>query len=267
MESPELPADMKGLFRTTDECKPLDGGRKLLITSSGGAAVLVTREGKRLLFYGRAANAHSADLLPRGRIAVAASRDSGGRGDSLIIFDPLPSNRELWREPLPSGHGAVWDVKRRLLWALGDTELKAYQLRDWETGNPKLALAATVELPEPGGHDLAALGTTPLMTVTTGRRCWLFDRDKRSFSPHPTLSEHPGVKSISVHPVTGQLVYVQAEGREWWAERLRFLDPAKIVHTAGEHYYKARWVAIATTEEEPRITERFRPLSVASSSR
>ena len=241
-EASELPEDVKALFKTTDECKPIDNGRKVLITSSGGAVALVDRNEKRVLFYGRAANAHSADLLPGGRIAVAASVDPRGRGDRLFIFDLTRADEPLWSEELPSGHGAVWDEQRKLLWALADEDLRGYRLRDWETNQPRLERVLKIALPEPGGHDLYPVGGGPLLTVTTGNRCWLFDRDTHRFVPHPALGEHPGVKSISVHPETGQLVYVQAEGKNWWAERLHFLNPERTLQTPGEHHYKARWV-------------------------
>jgi len=241
-EAGELPDDVKALFKTTDECKPVDNGRKVLITSSGGAVALVDRGDKRVLFYGRAANAHSADLLPGGRIAVAASVDPKGRGDRVVIFDLTRPDQPLWSDELPSGHGAVWDEQRNLLWALADENLHGYRLRDWETSQPKLERVLKIALPEAGGHDLYPLSGGPLLTLTTGNRCWLFDRDTHGFVPHPALGGYAGVKSISVHPVTGQLVYVQAEGKNWWAESLHFLNPEKTLHTPGEHYYKARWV-------------------------
>ena len=46
---------------------------------------------------------------------------------------------------------------------------------------------------------------------------------------------------IDYHPVTKRLVYVQAEGEHWWAERLHFLDPVGTFHETGQHWYKARW--------------------------
>jgi hypothetical protein len=241
-EARELPDDVKALFKTTDECKPKDNGRKVLITSSGGAVALVDRYEHRILFYGRAPNAHSADLLPRGRVAVAASVDPEGRGDRLVIFDLTLSDQALWSEELPSGHGVVWDEQRKLLWALADKDVRGYRLRDWETGQPKLDRVLKIALPEAGGHDLYPVSGTALLTVSTGNRCWLFDRDDHTFVPHPTLGDYSRVKSISLHPTTGQLVYVQAEGENWWAERLRFLNPENTLHTPGEHHYKARWI-------------------------
>lgn len=103
-ERADLPADFKALFNTTDECKPFDGGSRVLITSSGGAVALVDRAKDRVLFYARAANAHSADLLPGGRVAVAASHHAGGNGDRLILFDLAKSDQELLSEELPWGH-------------------------------------------------------------------------------------------------------------------------------------------------------------------
>src|SRR5829696_2620291 len=42
-DSSEIPKDMHALFRTTDDCKPVDGGRRILISSSGGGVALVDR--------------------------------------------------------------------------------------------------------------------------------------------------------------------------------------------------------------------------------
>lgn len=237
----DLPDAFKPLFGSTDECKPYDRGARVLITSSGGAAALVDRSSDRVLFYGRATNAHSADLLPNDRIAVAASHDAKGKGDRLILFAIGQPDVELWSDELPWGHGVVWDARRQLLWALADEDIRVYRLRDWQSSRPSLVRTATIPLPEGGGHDLQAVDDTR-MSVTTGNRCWLFDRDARTFSPHPQLGPEAKVKGISLHPVTGRIVYVQAEGKDWWAERLRFLNPADTFHVPGEHFYKARWV-------------------------
>jgi hypothetical protein len=174
----DLPKEVHSLFRSTDECKPVDGGRSILITSSTGGVALVDRAKTATLFYGRAANAHSADLLPNGRIAVASSRDpKGNKGDSLILFDRTKSDQELWRGPLPSGHGVVWDEQRQRVWALSDREITCYELSNWTTPNPSLTQTGAFALPEPGGHDLFAIPGTPYLSVSTGEHCWIFDRD------------------------------------------------------------------------------------------
>lgn len=240
-ERADLPDAFKSLFNTTDECKPFDQGRKILITSSGGAVAYVDRQQDRVLFYGRAANAHSADLLPNNRIAVAASDDPEGKGDRLIVFDIEQPDQALWSEELPWGHGVVWDEQRQRLWALSNEDIRVYELKDWNTAAPKLVQVSTVVLPERGGHDLYPVPDTPYLSVTTGTHCWLFDRDTKTVLLHPELAEQAHVKSISQHPVTKQIVYVQAEGENWWAERLHFLNPEETFYFPDEHFYKARW--------------------------
>jgi hypothetical protein len=236
----DMPDDVEPLFNTTDECKPFDGGARILVTSSGGGVAFIDRSSDRVLFYGRVANAHSADLLPRGRVAVAASHDQAGKGDRLILFDLASSDRELSSVELPWGHGVVWDEQRQLLWALANDDIRVYELRDWESTTPRLERVAQIPLPEGGGHDFSIIDRT-LLAVSTARRCWLFDRNARTFLPHPELGDKAGVKSINHHPQSGRIVYVQAEGKNWWAERIHLLRPGGIVHVPGEHFYKARW--------------------------
>jgi hypothetical protein len=247
-DRPELPGHLQGVeFAGTDECKPVDGGRKILITSSGSGVALVDRQTGEALFWAVAENAHSADMLPGDRIAVATSGHEMAapprNPNRLIIYDAKTSEKELYSTELPYGHGVVWDEQRQLVWALSGRDVRAYRLVEWETDHPSLEFIAVVDLPEGGGHDLYPLPHSPLMTVTTVSHCWLFDRDKRSFRLHPQLGEAGYVKSISVNPVTGQIAYVQSEGENWWAERVRLLDAAGELHRPGERVYKARWNA------------------------
>lgn len=237
----ELPEHMRSKFNSTDECKPFDGGKKLLITSSGDGVAVIDRETGTVRFYATVPNAHSAEILPGNRVVVAASHKDDARGDRLIVFDLDESEKELCSDELPWGHGVVWDETRQVLWALADKDIRVYELEDWDTAKPLLAREAIIELPEGGGHDLYPIPGTNLLSVTTGRHCWLFDRDKRNFKLHPDLSEERGVKSISVNPLTNQLVYIQAEGGHWWSERVHFLHPEHDLHFSGEHFYKARW--------------------------
>ncbi len=242
----ELPAELKQWqFASTDECKPLGGGKWMLITSSGSGVALVERGTGRASFWAVAENAHSADLLPGGRVAVATSGHEGSgpprNCNQLIIYDANTPEKELFSTALPEGHGVVWDEARGVLWALAHRDVRAYRLVDWDSDNPSLAMFFIVDLPEGGGHDLYPVPDSPLMTVTTGAHCWLFDRDKRSFKLHPQLRETGHANSISTNPVTGQIAYVQGEGEKWWAERVLLMQPDRVVELAGERVYKARW--------------------------
>ena len=56
-ERPEL-ADVADEFKTTDECKPVKGGQRILITSSSGGVAVVERETGEAVFHTTVPNAH-----------------------------------------------------------------------------------------------------------------------------------------------------------------------------------------------------------------
>jgi hypothetical protein len=240
-ESDGLPAHLRDKFRTTDECKPVDGGRKILIVSSGGGIALVERSTRKTLFHAFIGNAHSAEMLPGNRVVVAGSRHA--QGNCLAVFDLNQPEKIIYSEALDSGHGVVWDPSRQLLWALGYDQLKALRLKDWETRQPKLEMVATYPLPDQSGHDLIPVPQSDDLVITTGRNVFLFDRERKTFRPHPDLGNEKAVKAVSIHPRTGQIVYVQAEGTNWWAGGLRMRNPVGEVRLPGERLYKARWNA------------------------
>lgn len=239
-DSPGIPADMRALFRTTDDCKPVDGGRRILISSSGGGVALVDRETRRASFVTRVTNAHSIEMLPGGRIAAAASVSKEGTGDRIVIFDAA-TGKELASDALRSGHGAVWDDARRVLWALGGDVLRAYNVGP-PGGPTTLERTFEVALPSEGGHDLVAIAGSPRLFVSTVRRCYYFDRERRQFSPHDVLGERADIKSYSIQSRTGRIAYIQAERPNWWAEHLHFQRPDGTLRLPGEHLYKARWI-------------------------
>ena len=73
----------------------------------------------------------------------------------------------------------------------------------------------------------------------------IFDRGKKTFSPHQALRDFENVKSIHVHPGTGEVVWTLSDKGFWWTATLRFLNPESTIERSGERLYKARWVASA----------------------
>jgi hypothetical protein len=241
-ERPEIPEELRKRFGTTDDCKPADGGAAILITSSGGAVALVERATGRAVFWAAVENAHSAEMLPGGRILVAGS--TGKNGNRIVLFDRTRPGQELASYPLQGAHGAVWDPETRAVWALGETELHTYALEGWDVATPSLALTRRIALPDAGGHDLRPIPGTRKLVLTTRGNVWTLDRNCLLFEAHDRLGSLEGVKCVDVHPGTGRIAFVQAE-TSWWASRVRFLSPDGEVQLPGERIYKARWNAAA----------------------
>ena len=105
-DSPSIPDGFRAKFRSTDDCKPYEGGL-ILVTSSSGGVALIQRSTKMCQFLAESRNAHSACLLPADRLAVAASYG----GDEMQFYD-LTDDRKpavpVQTIPLEGAHGAVW---------------------------------------------------------------------------------------------------------------------------------------------------------------
>ena len=231
---------MRPLFRTTDDCKPLDGGRRILISSSGGAVALIDRQTRRASFVARVTNAHSIEMLPGGRIAAAASVSTAGSGNRIVIFDA--AGKELTSDELRSAHGVVWDESRER--ALGAWRRRAARLcrrRSRRLDDPRSPLrdrrcpiaAATTSCHSPVRR---ACSSAPSGAASISIAIGGSSRPTRRSAIVPTSSATTSTAS------TGRIVYVQAEGSNWWAEHLHFAQPEGTLRLPGEHLYKARWV-------------------------
>jgi hypothetical protein len=232
VDHPEIPEALRKKFGSTDDCKPVDGGRRILITSSGGAAALVDRATGKVLFCVAAPNAHSAEMLPGHRIVVACSTKPDG--NRLDLYDLSNADKPLASDELQGAHGVVWDPERKVLWALGTFELRSYAVTD------TLVRKQTFTLPNEGGHDLRAIPHRPGLTVTTHHHVWVFDRDLLTFQTFPQLGDYDNVKSMDFDPESGVLAYIKAE-KSWWAERVKFVGLDRTVEFPGAKLYKARW--------------------------
>ena len=219
-------------FNHLDECKPVADGSKVLVSASNGGCALVERPSGRVLWRAHVTNAHSLELLPRNRVVVASSLG----GDHLVIFDLARSGVPLWKTPLHSAHGVVWEEASRCLWALGFDELRCYELRDWETDKPSLALKASYPLPTANGHDLRAVPDSRDLIITSETSVQLFDRDKASFRPHPLLAESKKIKSVDIHPTTKRIALSD------WSAVLHLRSPDGQILLKTSRPYKARWL-------------------------
>jgi hypothetical protein len=247
-ESEGLPEGLRKKFGSTDECKPTDDGKSLLIASSGGACALVERETGKTLWYASVPNAHSIEALPGGRVVAAAS--TAAEGNRLILFDLAQPEKRLWEGELHSAHGVVWDEARRSLWALGFDELRRYELVDWDSSAPSLKLVQTFDLPDEGGHDLQAVPASDDLVLSTHAGVRRFDREKGEFRPVDSFAQAAHVKCVSHHPTSGRVAVVQASEEAWWSDTIRLREPEGKIVLPGEKIYKVRWLVEETADAD-----------------
>ena len=232
----ELPIEYQKYLIPLDECKPVDNGNKILLTSSGGGVLLLDKASKKCLFHAHVPMAHSADLLPNNRIAVALSKDN--KGNSIELYDISKSEHRLFRDSLYSGHGSVWMDKEKRVYTLGYNEIRAYSLADWESDSPSLKLEKRWETPIIGGHDLVKVEDHKLI-MTAHEGVYWFDTEKEEFTPFIPLQNRANIKSINFIPETEFMVYTQAE-INWWTHHIYLENPHKVLIINDIDLYKVR---------------------------
>lgn len=232
-EAADIPEEARRDFHHMDECKPIKNGAEILVCASNGGCALIDRSTKRVLWRARARNAHSLAMLPHEHAVVASSLT----GDHLEVFDLKGGASPVFKTPLHSAHGVVWDAQRQCLWALGFDELRAYILSEAKNETLTLQLKSSHKLPDADGHDLRAVPGCQDLILTTAHGVYLFDRERAAFRLHPLLGAELNVKSVDSHPGSGRIVLGQ------WATSLRLFQPIGRVDFRGRaRPYKARWM-------------------------
>lgn len=235
-EANDLPDPYQKLLVPTDECKPVDGNKKILITSSGGGVVLVDRKTKKSLFYAHSPMAHSAEILPNERVVIALSTHKDG--NSIEVYDLKVPEKVIFKDSLYSGHGVVWMSKQKSLFALGYNELRRYTLKDWNSDRPELQLEEKWILPDNGGHDLMAVSDSKLILTTT-KNVWVFNIPGKEFSPFEPLKQMSNIKSVNYNESTEELIYTKGE-ISWWTHNIYCRNPDKTLIIPRINIYKAR---------------------------
>lgn len=244
----DIPAGYIGMFNHCDDAKLVDGGTKLLVTSSSttGGCALIDRNTEKCLFYARANNAHSAELLPDGRLVVACSTGTNDRNNSLLVFDTDKPDEVKYQAELTSAHGVQWIASRQRLYAIGEDKLVEYSLSDWNTDQPKLHVERTITTPKNGLHDLTVVSDDELLCA--GNSAYLLHLDNLTFDELPQFRGESNVKSVNYNKSSGVIWATIAE-ESWWTFHIKEMhigsnDPVKVLSVPFDKYatnvYKCR---------------------------
>ncbi len=160
-------------------------GNIVMMVGSGGDAVVVSYPDKKMIWSNSDVgnNPHSIEILPDGNIACAASNGSTVRlyHTSDIQYGAYVSPNDYVEYSLSDAHGALWDPKNNILWALGAYELVTYKV-EGENMSATLVQTGSYPLPTYWGHDLVAdLNDNDYLWVTTGEAMYRFNKQTGEF--------------------------------------------------------------------------------------
>lgn len=233
-EAADLPEEYRSrMFNTMDDCKAINGGKQILVSSSSGAIAIVNLEDKKVVFHAAVPNAHSIALLPGNLVAAAASTHKAG--NKIMLFNIARPGKVLYTDSLYSAHGLVWDAKRQRLFALGYSVLREYRIASPDA----LQLENEWNIPGIGGHELQPAPGGNHLFVTEHHGSWVFDINAQKFSKRKGLPDAENVKSLG-QLKSGQYIYTIPE-ESWWTFHVKFSAPERSFAFPDMHVYKARW--------------------------
>ena len=206
-----------------DECKFVDNGTKLLLTSSYGWCALLDYETGKVLFHTtQTPNAHSAEYIPGGYVAVATSVGSTTLHNQVQLYSIDNNEKILASAELYSGHGLVWDYNRSVLYGAGGDLIKIFNLSLGAT--PSITLKKTIKAPKNGIHDLMRVDNSTL--TVAGDHAYLFNVDTELFTEMTLFSGSASIKSLNYNGETGEIWYTDAtipEGSQSWSsQKIRY---------------------------------------------
>ncbi|CAG5000792.1 hypothetical protein DYBT9275_02533 [Dyadobacter sp. CECT 9275] len=221
------------MFRTMDDCKAINSGKQILVSSSSGAIAILNMKDGKVLFYAAVPNAHSIALLPGNLVAAAAS--TAKDGNKIMLFDQAKPDSPLFTDSLYSAHGLVWDQKRASLFALGYDVLREYKL----VSKNRLELVNKWKIPGIGGHELMPVPDGENLFVTEHHGSWQFSLKTYSFTKIQGFPDAENIKSLGQN-AEGQYIFTIPE-KSWWTYHVKFHQPARTLAFPDMHVYKARW--------------------------
>ena len=150
------------------------------------------------------------ELLPNGIIAVASSE-----GNEIRLFNI--NDGDTFSDAniqLTDAHGTLWDPEWNLLWTLGKTDLKAYEISLGNGGTVSVEEKISKPLITSKGHDLAPVydNDKNKLWVTTDSAVYVYNKDSGEFTLAESSIQKTLVKGISNFK-DGSIVMTYPDGK------------------------------------------------------
>jgi len=216
---------------STDESNKFTGGTDLKIrkmkiwqntdyaamSDNSMAAIIAYPSGQRVWSKVIPANVHSAELLPNGNIALAAS---DGNWVRVYASSQGADNNTYAEFPLGAAHAVLWDPDINALWVTGqdlsnNTHIITALAVGGNDANPELTELKQyrVTLPTVWGHEISAYyGNKNLLWVTTNGGEYVFNKTTKTLTTAPT-NNLTFVKGMVNQP-SGQIVLVRPDANK-----------------------------------------------------
>jgi len=207
----------ENLCKYLTDCKPVNDGKDLLVTSYNGWSILLNLETMDVPFYTiNSFGAHSADLLPNDRVAVACANP----GNQIQVYDLDTPNKIISSVQISGAQGVAWDADLNLLFAINQESLNSYRLVDWSSNHPSLELVASVPTPKKGMKDLTVVSSNTLCVAGAGS--YIYNISDNTFTEMTQFSSSKVLNSMNYNGKTGEVWYTDATvpaGRAIWSTR------------------------------------------------
>ncbi|GAA0933722.1 DUF6528 family protein [Nonomuraea longicatena] len=245
-----------------------DGSQSFTVTTDRGLAAIASYPGgNRQWAKVIPGNLHSAELLPNGNVAVAASDGGWVR---VYASSQGPNASAFAEYKLVQAHATLWDTSTMRLWVTGqDPNTMDHILTALLVGGTPAAptlredISRRAVLPSPEGHDVYGYAyDANLLWVTSSEQVWLFDKQSMEFSPPGAGgADRTFVKSIGNQP-SGQIVETRpdfektppggCEANVWCTDTVDFYGPDTSRTRTGAVIYKARvWSPYYSVVDRP----------------
>ena len=229
----------------------------MLFTSSSGYCGVASYPAEECLWQAElgGTSPHSIEYLPNGMVVISSSGGSVAENGFVRVYSAEKKNDVKYAEKKLNGsHAVLWDETREILWAMGYTEIVAYEVGN-DPASPSLRKIESYGCNDmKGGHDFSAICGNDDQVWVGGSFVRVFDKTTGSI-----LSKYPGdaqvnassVKCICSFPdgdaaltvATG--VYASHNTDRFKLFKFDGNNAATTVHTFdGRAFYKARaWLA------------------------
>jgi hypothetical protein len=170
----------------------------MLFTSSSGYCGVASYPEEKCLWEVElgGTSPHSIEYLPNGMVAIASSGGSNADKGFIRLYTAQKKGDKTYAEALLNGaHAILWDETREILWAMGYTDIVAYQIGNGPT--PELKVIDCYGSGQmKGGHDFSAMYGNDDMVWVGGSIVRLFDRSTGSM-----ISTYEGSTNIDTSSV------------------------------------------------------------------